>query len=249
MRERLLTVLTMQIPERAIEKIPAWQAAVDELRASVDLEIYSWPLGKDSPEDPSWETVVEDMVALITPDTHVYAQVSLLPLIAIGRAGGAASLIQHPVGSTPATLRAAGYIAIADALEGMMTSAFSTPRSAIWGLLRQTFPDASDDETAPLADIVAEEYEQGRFQMIGASTRSLNALAEVRPVEVPTQVWKGSIELPGILESRQIFLSLVPGAELIAVPLPGFHDRVAGVAYAQQMLRFIERHPATSTLT
>jgi hypothetical protein len=52
--------------------------------------------------------------------------------------------------------------------------------------------------------------------------------------------------LPGILESRQIFLSLVPGAEVVEVRPPGFHDRVTGVAYAQRMLSFIKAHPAAT---
>jgi hypothetical protein len=245
MAERLLVVLSMQVPERAIRAIPSWDASLGELRAHLDVEIYSYPIDKKSPpERATWEAVVDELAVLMTPGTHVYAQASMLPLIAVRRAPGhVRSLIQHQTNFTPATLRAAGHLRLADAILGLVRGSTDiSPRYTARNQLRQTFPDIGEEGTARLAELMSREYELDRFLKLMDSLSSLNLFEEAVPIDLPAQLWLSDVGIAGSAESSEIFTHFVPNAEVVEVPLLRFNDRAGGVDYAQRLIDFVSKH-------
>jgi hypothetical protein len=237
--ERLLFVPTWLISPNVCEKTPALRAAIDELRASFEVDVFVWPSlrgGGDFP--PTWEGGVEALRAAFTPGCHLVVMAETpQALVALSRDDeGVATFIADGMWTPPATLRALGRLEEAAA-------AVSTYRGRSYQWVRLYMQGGTEEEWTRAADLMDQDIDWSYLGKLAPSYMALDLVIVDPRVQIPTLYFDSPLELISYSDMTEVFRHFVPHAEVQRLPSwpSRMQDAQTGIDFARRVTEFVWR--------
>lgn len=239
MGERLLFVPTWLISPRMCEIVPGLRAAVTRLRASYDVDVFTWPTIRGGPDyPPTWQGGAQALRDAFTPGCHLVVMAeSAQAIVALtGQEDGPATFVADGMWTPPATLRALG-------MAGAAHAAVSSFRGRSYQWVRLYMQDASEKEWTEAADDMDADIDWVYLGQLAPSFMALNLLQEQTSVGIPTLYLNPAVELIGMEGMTEVFQRFVPHAEAHDLRLwPGrMQDEKSGIEFADRVLAFLRK--------
>lgn len=247
MAERLLFVPTWLISPNVCENTPALRAALDELRANFDVDVFTWPSlrgGGDFP--PTWEGGSEALQAAFTPGCHVVVMAETpQALVALSRdQTGVATFVADGMWTPPATLRALGRLDEAAA-------AVSTYRGRSYQWVRLYMQGGTEEDWARAAELMDQDIDWAYLGKLAPSYMALDLVSVDPKIELPTLYFDSPLELISYSDMTDVLLRFVPHAETQRLPAwpSRMQDAETGIDFARRIVEFVGRHTKAPSAT
>jgi class 3 adenylate cyclase len=241
------------MPAEVQDTVPASRAALKLLRDSFEVEVVAWPWIRGGPEFPStWQGSLQAIVTCLKGGDHILVvagnAAQALAAVSIARAG-IRSFACDGIALPPATLRALGLGALADAV----AAAIQVDKPALLTSIqsaRHLMQGAGEEKISELAAVMAKKANWAKLDEFYYSWIETDITSEAIQLTAPVLYLDPPVQWPGWGDMADIFRRFVPHAEVEELkhwPMH-LHDPEAGVELAEKVIAFIRRVAAGTAL-
>jgi class 3 adenylate cyclase len=249
MAEHVLFVPGWGVSPRACDAVPAVHVLLDRLRQHFGVTVFNWPTVRGGPGLPhTVEGAVEALGESLPGIDHLVVRGSnvMFALLALGAyRASVRSIVCDGVVFPVATLEALGIDTMARAIEASMRiESYSPVQSA--GARMQA--EGSDEEAKLLVERMYADADWRAGNELWDSYSALNLLDSSPEVHAPTLVIESESGYPSSPEMREVLLRFAPNAEFVEASPWQLHEPASGIAFADLVIPFLQKHSARTVL-